>query len=504
MPSPSLEVLDLSFSFSDVPLLEHASFSLAPGWTGLVGPNGAGKSTLLGLVEGRLAPAGGQVRLRPRGARVVRCAPDALEPPAYVRAFLESTDGAAGRWRSLVALPGDALERFEKLSPGERQRVHLGAALWCESDVLLLDEPSNHLDAEARALVIAACRRFTGLGLVVSHDRALLDALTTRTLRLERGVLDASPLPYSKAQLAWRAAEEAAADAHQHQRERLARTLARASQAQATHGASARSTNAGNRMKSAADRDQATLGADFRAARAEAAHARALRRANLQAERAREALDGLAVVHRRAPDFQLSFEPCPRPLVASLRLARLARAGGPTLATDLTLDVARADKVALEGRNGAGKSTLLAALAEASTLPPERVLSLPQVLGAEDAQADVAAVRALPHAERGRVLQLVDALGVDPDRLLASRSLSSGEARKLRLARGLGRATWLFVLDEPTNDLDLPAVERLEAVLAAWPGALVLVSHDVALVERVCTRRLRLEGGALQELSSGS
>jgi ATPase subunit of ABC transporter with duplicated ATPase domains len=83
------------------------------------------------------------------------------------------------------------------------------------------------------------------------------------------------------------------------------------------------------------------------------------------------------------------------------------------------------------------------------------------------------------------VLQLLAALGVAPARLLASRRPSPGEARKLQLALGLGLEAWVLVLDEPTNHLDLPSIERLEAALAAWPGALLLVSHDEAFADRL-------------------
>src|SRR5690606_42131675 len=106
-------------------------------------------------------------------------------------------------------------------------------------------------------------------------------------------------------------------------------------------------------------------------------------------------------------------------------------------------------------------------------------------------------VRALCPDERGRALSLVAALGVAPERLLASQDPSPGEAKKLLLAEALARRAWCVMLDEPTNHLDVPSIERLEAALAQYPGALVLVTHDARLAERTTTERWSLSEGRL-------
>jgi ATPase subunit of ABC transporter with duplicated ATPase domains len=152
----------------------------------------------------------------------------------------------------------------------------------------------------------------------------------------------------------------------------------------------------------------------------------------------------------------------------------------------------------VRGDNGSGKSTLLGALLAACTLPRERVLYLPQDLSAAERRALLTEVRRQPTETRGRSLSLIAALGVDPDWLLASAEPSPGEARKLALALALSRNAWLLVLDEPENHLDLPSIERLEAALRDYPGALVLVSHDDTLAAKLTTRTWQISDGTLR------
>jgi ATPase subunit of ABC transporter with duplicated ATPase domains len=330
------------------------------------------------------------------------------------------------------------------------------------------------------------------VGLLVSHDRALVEALAARTLRLHRGEARLWPLRYGAARAAWeaerRAAWDARASAQAGAREARDR-LARARQARAEADA-ARS----GRQRDPKDRDARTLGAKTVRAWAEARLGREVSRLRTAAERAGgEIPDAPPDVALGASVF-VGFERAPRPLLLSLA-GEDVRAGCRTVLRGVSVALGRDDRVRVAGPNGAGKTSLLAALLARATLARGRLLHLPQELGPGEGARVLREVRALDAAARGRVLSLVAALGTDPARLLASADPSPGEARKLLLALGLGRHAWALVLDEPTNHLDLPTVERLEGALRAFPGAHLLVTHDDAFAA-ACTRsRWRVASG---------
>ncbi|MBA3544946.1 MAG: ABC-F family ATP-binding cassette domain-containing protein, partial [Nannocystis sp.] len=207
---PSLRTHALASPYANALSSEPIDLHLTPGWTGLVGPNGSGKTTLLRLLAGALAPAGGRIVRDPPDLCIVTC-PQDVETCSPEIERLAAAQGPARRLHGGLGLDPHDLARWSSLSPGERKRWQIGAALAAEPDMLLLDEPTNHLDAGAHALLVAALRRFfkKGIGLLVSHDRALLDQLTTQTLRIHRGALQLWPGPYSAARPAWEAARAA-------------------------------------------------------------------------------------------------------------------------------------------------------------------------------------------------------------------------------------------------------------------------------------------------------
>ena len=488
---PSIRLEGVTFAHRDAfPVLEAVSAVFPDGWTGLVGENGAGKSTLLRLIAGALRPQEGRVRLEPEEGPVVLCAQDVEVPGGDVLSLAARDDGTAWRLRGELALDTLDLERWTSLSPGERRRRQLAGALAREPRVLLLDEPTNHLDAEGRARVLASLQRFRGAGVVVSHDRALLEALTSRTARIHRGQLTVTSGDYRKAREIWEADRERARtlrESAQSRQRRACQALAEARQARAS---AERALSGRNRDRR--DRDARSIGARTRRAWAEARLGGDVGRLRTAVERA------TAAVPEGRPDVEpgrsvfLGYAPAPRPVVLTLETAELM-AGTMVLARELHLVLRREDRIRLAGPNGAGKTTLLNRLLEANPGRAEQVFFLGQEVSSDEAESVLGRVRALPADARGRTLSLVAALGTHPDRLLASRAPSAGEVRKMLLAEGLARRPWAVVLDEPTNHLDLPTVERLATALAAYPGALVLVTHDDALAEACTTTRWEIE-----------
>lgn len=491
MPALILDQVSFAYSGGD-DTLSDISVTCGPGWTALVGANGAGKTTLLSLVSGALTPTRGHVR-RPAAIAVVDQRVDDATP---VQDLAWSFDKSALRWRARFSLGDDDLARWDTLSPGERKRWQLAAALAREPDVLIVDEPSNHLDAEALAQTTDALAAFGGIGLIVSHDRTLLDRLAYQTIRLAAGHARVWPGNYTHARASWEA-EAASARSRREllagERRKAERLLADARRREASAN---RMTSTRARMRNEHDSDARTIGAGNLASWAAAKAGRDVQRAHTRVDAAATAEARIVVSRERGASLAFNGDTAARRWVLQLEEPSL-RAGDRVLARDLRVAIERDDRVWLRGANGAGKTTLLRAVEARCTLPPDRVFALPQDLSADAGAALAAEIRALDRRTRGHLGQLVDALGIDPERATASTTPSPGETRKLVLALGLVREPQLVILDEPTNHLDLDSIERLEDALADYPGALIVVSHDEVFARRLCTTTWTLADAAL-------
>ncbi len=494
-----VRVANLSFSYSDsVEIVHGADFQIARGWTGIVGPNGAGKTTLMRLIAGELEPASGAVHFDgiDSGAILLRQTVEDLTPT--IEHFAESLDGESARLFGELALKSEDISRWPTLSPGERKRWQVGAALWSDPAVLMLDEPTDHLDSEARDFLIGGLRRFRCIGIVVSHDRAMLDSLAAYTIRVDRGAARLWRGSYSEAKRSWEAETREYQSRHDRlKREhraltrRLAdkRRLAQAAEHEANSGARLR-------MKGRKDHDATGMMAKGKAQMGSERISRDVAVTRAKSERVARRLSQFDFKKQKGRSVLVDYVVAPKNRVLGID-AKTICAGDKPVLHDVHLSVFRCDKIRLAGRNGIGKTTLLKQMVACAHIAQSRLLYLPQELNAKDVAALSNAIRLLSETDRVRVLSLAAALGVDPERIIASESPSPGEARKLKLAFGLGSQVWAMVLDEPTNHLDIPAIERLEDAFAEYPGAIVMVTHDDALAKRCTSILWRIEDGVV-------
>ncbi|MGH6908762.1 MAG: ABC-F family ATP-binding cassette domain-containing protein [Phenylobacterium sp.] len=492
-------------------LFENLTLAFGAERTGLVGRNGVGKTTLLRLIMGELVPAAGSVTVRgrvgvlrqavqpPPGASVA----DLLGVAEALARFARIADGggseddlAEADWGlearlaaalGEVGLDGLALDRpAASLSGGQVTRAALAGLLALEPDLLILDEPTNNLDAQARALVARVLGGWRGGAIVVSHDRELLRRMDriVELSGLGAKVYGGNYDLYSER----KAAEEAAAARDLADAERTQARVAREVQQAAER--KARRDAAGKRFAAKGSEPRIVLGA--MAERAEGSGGRESR----LADRLRtEAAAGLAQAQGKVERLRkLGFElPASGLAVGKTVLAfeevGFGYPGGLPILQDVSLRIVGPERVAVSGPNGTGKTTLIRLAAGELQPTAGRV-----VRGAAIAFLDqqtamlrpdetlVEAFRRLnpqsgENAARAALARFLFR-NVAADKLAAS--LSGGERLRAALACTLmaERPPQLLILDEPTNHLDLDSIEAVEAALSGYDGALLLVSHD--------------------------
>ena len=379
--------LSHTYEGADQPALDDVSLAFASGWTGIVGPNGAGKSTLVHCICGTLAPDQGAVTPRVRGAV---CRQSTATPPETLEEFACDYGSTAVKLRSLLEIEDEQLWSYAMLSHGERKRIQIACALAAEPQVLALDEPTNHLDAPTRALVAQALSSFKGVGLLVSHDRALLDKLVRSCVFVEAGRALAIPGTYTQARRELELRQDTVRTERRQARGELARIKAESVR---RDGVAARS--AARRSARHLDRHDRDGRAKIKLAVYTGQDGKAGKLSSQMDKRigvAEKRLEALDAKKERRGSLELDAAPAPRKVLARLPAGSIPL-GPERMLHHPELYLGNEDRVGLVGKNGAGKSTLLHALLRRVTLE-EGVAYFPQEVPDDEVRALLVELRA--------------------------------------------------------------------------------------------------------------
>jgi ATP-binding cassette subfamily F protein 3 len=523
---PILTVQDITKIYAGEPVFGGVTFSLEPKEkVALIGRNGSGKTTLLRLLAGLDEPDRGRVWLerwvRPAYIAQVPSAAEEMPVLAYVltgAADVQALDARLRELEHLMAVPavhddpgrlaavmaeyasvrdhfehaggftvdtaarsvltglgfrdGDFARSIGELSGGWRVRAELGRALLMEPDLLLLDEPTNHLDLDATEWLEAYLQSFPGAMIVVSHDRYLLDAVTSRTLEVEDGAVTSYPGSYTAFAALKSERVRRESELYERQQEEVAKLQAYI-----------RRYKAGNRATQAKSREKMLA---------------RVRSQEHEKPRGRGAMRVRVETHRTSGRL----------------VARLTGVGkrydGRAVLSGIGLEVHRGDRIGLLGSNGAGKTTLLRLIAGAEE-PTDGTVALGAGVQARYFAQEATEVL---DAERTVLDEILGDRPMTPEdvrtylgRFLFSgddvykrvRMLSGGERQRLSLAKLLLDRPNFLLLDEPTNHLDIPSREALEQALLEYTGTIILATHDRYLLERIATRIVTIADGALSD-----
>ncbi len=507
--APMLNINGITVRLGGRTILDRATATLPPkSRVGLIGRNGAGKSTLMKVMIGQLEPDDGEIEM-PRKTRIgyiAQEAPNGTTTPIEAvlaadteRAALlaeaetchdpdrvgelhdrliaiDAYTAEARAARILVGLGFDEEMQgrpLDSYSGGWKMRVALAALLFSEPDLLLLDEPSNHLDLEATLWLENFLKNYPAMMVVISHERDLLNNVVDTILHLEGGktVMYTGGYDSFEQQRAERAAQLAAAKASQDaQRAKLQDYIARNS---------------------------------ARASTAKQAQSRAKMLAKMQP------------IAAMADDPTLSFDfPSPeelRPPLVTLDMAAVGYTEGKPILRRLNLRLDPDDRVALLGRNGNGKTTLARLLAAQLTpMEGEMTASGKMRVGyftqyqVEELDTDDTPLehmtRMMTGASPAAVRAQLGRFGFSGQKATTKvGKLSGGERARLALALITRDAPHMLILDEPTNHLDVDAREALVQALNAYEGAVVIVSHDRHMIELTADRLVLVDGGVANE-----
>lgn len=484
MQQLTIKNLYFKYQHSPFPIFENITLEFEKGWSCIVGANGSGKSTLLKLISKELLCENGMIN----GNDLTHyCTQSTEYLPKNLEDFMLTYNSKAFKIRDMLNIEDAWLYSWDSLSHGERKRVQLAIALFEEPDILLVDEPTNHLDTKSKNIVLNALKEFQGVGILVSHDRELLDSLSQATIILKNKNISIFKTPFSNAMSQYQTNVEFLEKTQNQQNIELKKIK--------------KSIQSQNEKVSQSKKRFSKKGLDKNDSDSKT-------KINLARLTGKDKNDGQMITKLQSKQKQLLSNTIKTdktyklgiefhttksnnifPIMIKKNILELSETKKLSYET---LSINEHDKIGIIGENGSGKSSFLNTLLFTQDLK-ENYLYIPQEIEEQASKKIFDEINALPNEIKGEIYTIVRKLSSDPIKLQASFIPSPGEIRKLIIAKGLLDSPSLIILDEPTNHMDLDSIFALESALKEYNGTMIIISHDNIFLDTLVSETWKFE-----------
>ena len=473
-----LQINNLTFKYSHTNIFTNLNLTFEPfSWSCIVGNNGSGKTTLLKLISKKLKPEFGSIV---GNDLVYYCQQSLTETPEGFEEFIYTFNSKTFRLKELLHIQDEWFYRWKNLSYGEKKRVQIAIALYQEVDVLLLDEPTNHLDYTSKNIVLEGLKNFRGIGILVSHDREILNTLCTNTVIIKNQNIYTYKSNYDNAIKEFNQHRDFLIKENeninkelkklqkniQNQKEKVSISKSRLSKKNIDKNDKDSKEKINLAKLTGKDKNDSKLVTTF----SKKYEDQKLKRNELD----KEFTKGIKIENNISKKDLFSFflEE------GSLKLSQEKTLYYPNLSINSN------DKIAIIGDNGVGKSSFLKYFISKIGLN-SNYLYLPQEIEEIQIKKLYEEIDFFDNEKKGLLFTLIRRMSSNPKNLLENIFASPGELRKLFIAKALLENISLIILDEPTNHMDIDSIEAIEKALVDYDKALIVVSHDKTFIENL-------------------
>ncbi|WCL50063.1 ATP-binding cassette domain-containing protein [Leptospira sp. GIMC2001] len=497
----SIQLEQLYFPDTSDVLLHGIECNFIPGWTGIIGPNGSGKTLLAKTIAGLYSNYRGYIRGISSNYYLQQI--DSIDTDEFYE-FLCDSSSPSGIIKSKLDINWSHFEKIDCLSFGEKRRIQIGIALFLNPPLLILDEPTNHLDEYSRIIIQKALIDYTGVGILISHDRELLNFLVYQIYILKEGTGKVYSGNYSnylilsqneriRSNKEWEIAK--------YNHDRLSKEYSRrkiiASQAiQKRSGSKLDKNDNDGRAKLGL---AIVSGKDGKAGKIKSQMDKKLEDSLLTLKKARGNLSKPELFYQPEQDDHQKNQSILNLAKQNLNLEYMNINIPP-------IHLTSSSRLGIRGRNGSGKSTLLNFIYDQcknkfnqkpgnreEMFDEKEIYYMRQVMNAKEKQELIEKITNLPNFIKSEFNSIVHFFQMDAVNRKILSELSPGQWKKLEISWGILTKPKIWILDEPTNYLDIFTLESIERMFSNWDKSLIVVSHDLTFLEKVCTEVIEIK-----------